>query len=54
MALGANPGYNTLFLKVPEKKITIVMVENLMQLGTKPSTFVPDLAGEITLDLFDQ
>ncbi|MDX1671601.1 MAG: serine hydrolase domain-containing protein [Balneolaceae bacterium] len=44
---GSNPGYNSLFLKIPEKQITLIILENLTQLDSKPPTLIPDLAEKI-------
>ncbi|WP_375582778.1 serine hydrolase domain-containing protein [Cyclobacterium xiamenense] len=44
---GANPGYNTLFLKIPDQQITIVILENLTHLAAETPTLIPDLAQNI-------
>lgn len=41
---GSNPEYNTLLLKVSEKQISLIILENLNQLDGKPTTLIPYLA----------
>ncbi|SEJ82950.1 CubicO group peptidase, beta-lactamase class C family [Cyclobacterium xiamenense] len=44
---GANPGYNTLFLKIPDQQLTIIILENLTKLSTDIPTIIPDIAQDI-------
>lgn len=44
---GSNPGYNTLFLLLPEEDITVIILENLTRLESSRPTRIPELAQEI-------
>lgn len=48
---GANPGYNTLFLKITDIRLTIIILENLTKLGTERPTLIPELAQDIVMQV---
>lgn len=50
---GSNPGYNTLFLKIPDKQISVIILENLTQMNDKSPTLIHFLSEKIILDLLN-
>lgn len=50
---GSNPGYNTLFVKIPSYNTTLIILENITQLNSEKPTRIYDLAQAALLLLFD-